>query len=281
MFCLQVNRQGVSASLPVAPFRKGSSFMAQRFQSLSFKVIATFILLTALSIAVINVLAYFASSRVSGEQALKAKESVLIFRGDMLQDQLEQLENQANLDCAHRSAADVDHQPEERLEDHREDFGRCTRRIEEGVHHQQSEPGRPAREADEAGGSSGFYYSSHETTQGEVARDLADTAFSDLLIIDLDGTVLYSPPPPPPPPPPYKKNDDFAENLKTDAWKSTGAGLAFAKAIENTAKATDDSAPTGFSGLARRCRQRQVGDLLCRADRQARCGEGRDAVQGA
>ena len=63
--------------------QRGSSYMAQRFQSLSFKVIATFILLTVLSIAVIDVLAYFASSRISDEQALKAKESVLIFRGDM------------------------------------------------------------------------------------------------------------------------------------------------------------------------------------------------------
>jgi methyl-accepting chemotaxis protein len=78
---------------------------------------------------------------------------------------------------------------------------------------------------------SGFYYSNHEKTQGEVARDLENTPFSDLLIADLDGFVLYS----------YKKNDDFAENLKSDAWKSTGAGLAFAKAIENTAKANDDA----------------------------------------
>ncbi|MGO7550583.1 methyl-accepting chemotaxis protein, partial [Rhizobium leguminosarum] len=61
-------------------------------------------------------------------------------------------------------------------------------------------------------GPSGFYYSSHEKTQGEVARDLEDTAFSDLLIVDLEGTVLYS----------YKKEDDFAENLKSDAWKATG-----------------------------------------------------------
>ncbi|MGO8617589.1 methyl-accepting chemotaxis protein, partial [Rhizobium ruizarguesonis] len=86
---------------------------------------------------------------------------------------------------------------------------------------------------------SGFYYSSHEKTQGEVARDLEDTAFIDLLIVDLEGTVLYS----------YKKEDDFAENLKSDAWKATGVGIAFAKAIDNTAKATDDAAPTGFSGL--------------------------------
>ncbi|MGO8506432.1 hypothetical protein AB9F35_33835, partial [Rhizobium leguminosarum] len=66
-----------------------------------------------------------------------------------------------------------------------------------------------------------------------------DTAFSDRLIVDLEGTVLYS----------YKKEDDFSENLKSDAWKATGAGIAFAKSIENTAKASDDTAPTGFSGL--------------------------------
>ena len=59
--------------------------MARRFQSLSFKVIAIFLVLTVLSIAVIDVLAYFASSRISDEQALRPKESMLIFRGDMLE----------------------------------------------------------------------------------------------------------------------------------------------------------------------------------------------------
>ncbi len=213
--------------------------MAQRFQSLSFKVIATFILLTTLSVAVINILAYFASSRVSDEQALKAKESVLIFRGDMLQDQLVQLENQATsiarIEALQMSITNL----KSGWKTMEKSSGDARGELKSVFITNNPNPADQREKLVKPEGPSGFYYSSHEKTQGEVARDLADTAFSDLLIVDLDGTVLYS----------YKKNDDFAENLKSDAWKSTGAGIAYAKAIENTAKATDDSAPTAFSGL--------------------------------
>lgn len=213
--------------------------MVQRFKSLSFKVIATFILLTALSIAVINVLAYFASSRISGEQALKAKESVLIFRGDMLQDQLEQLENQANsiarIEALQMSITSL----KSGWKTIEKTSGDARAELKKVFITNNPNPADQREKLVKPQAPSGFYYSNHETTQGEVARDLENTAFSDLLIADLDGNVLYS----------YEKNDDFAENLKTDAWKATGAGLAFAKAIANTAKATDDSAPTGFSGL--------------------------------
>jgi methyl-accepting chemotaxis protein len=221
------------------PFRKGSLFMAQRFQSLSFKVIATFILLTILSIALIDVLAYFASSRISDEQALKAKESVLIFRGDMLQDQLGQLENQANsiarIEALQMSITSL----RSGWKTIEKTSGDARAELRKVFITNNPNPGDQREKLAKPDGPSGFYYSSHEKTQGEVARDLENTAFSDLLIADLDGYVLYS----------YKKNDDFAENLKTDAWKATGAGTAFAKAIANTAKATDDSAPTAFSGL--------------------------------
>ncbi|KPH06000.1 methyl-accepting chemotaxis protein [Rhizobium acidisoli] len=213
--------------------------MAQRFQSLSFKVIATFILLTVLSIAVIDVLAYFASSRISDEQALKAKESVLIFRGDMLQDQLTQLENQATsiarIEALQMSITSL----KSGWKTIEKTSGDARAELKKVFISGNPNPADQREKLMKPEGPSGFYYSNHEKTQGEVARDLADTAFSDLLIADLDGTVLYS----------YKKQDDFAENLKTDAWKATGAGIAFAKAIENTAKATDDAAPTGFSGL--------------------------------
>ena len=213
--------------------------MAQRFQSLSFKVIATFILLTALSIAVINGLAYFASSRISGEQALKAKEGVLIFRGDMLQDQLEQLENQANsiarIEALQMSITSL----KSGWKTIEKTSGDARAELKKVFITNNPNPADQREKLVKPEAPSGFYYSNHEATQSEVARDLEKTAFSDLLIADLDGHVLYS----------YKKNEDFAENLKTDAWKSTGAGLAFAKAIANTAKATDDSAPAGFSGL--------------------------------
>ncbi|MBY3231263.1 methyl-accepting chemotaxis protein [Rhizobium laguerreae] len=213
--------------------------MARRFQSLSFKVIATFILLTVLSIAVIDVLAYFASSRISDEQALKAKESVLIFRGDMLQDQLTQLENQANsiarIEALQMSITNL----KSGWKTIEKTAGDARAELKKVFIAGNPNPADQREKLIKPEGPSGFYYSSHEKTQGEVARDLEDTAFSDLLIVDLEGTVLYS----------YKKEDDFAENLKSDAWKTTGAGIAFAKAIENTAKATDDTAPTGFSGL--------------------------------
>ncbi|MBB3964858.1 methyl-accepting chemotaxis protein [Rhizobium metallidurans] len=213
--------------------------MVQRFQSLSFKVIATFILLTALSIAAINCLAYFASSRISGEQALKAKESVLIFRGDMLRDQLAQLDNQANsiarIEALQMSITSL----KSGWKTIEKTSGDARAELKKVFITDNPNPAGEREKLLKPDAPSGFYYSNHEKTQGEVARDLQNTPFSDLLIADLDGFVLYS----------YKKNDDFAENLTSDAWKSTGAGLAFAKAIENTAKATDDGAPAGFSGL--------------------------------
>ena len=213
--------------------------MAQRFQSLSFKVIVTFILLTVLSIAVIDVLAYFASSRISDEQALKAKESVLIFRGDMLQDQLAQLENQANsiarIEALQMSITSL----KSGWKTIEKTSGDARAELKKVFISNNPNPADQREKLMKPEGPSGFYYSNHEKTQGEVARDLENTAFSDLLITDMDGSVLYS----------YKKDDNFAENLKADAWKATGAGLAYAKAVENTAKATDDSAPTAFSGL--------------------------------
>ncbi|WP_064694488.1 methyl-accepting chemotaxis protein [Rhizobium aegyptiacum] len=213
--------------------------MAQRFQSLSFKVIVTFILMTVLSIAVIDVLAYFASSRISDEQALKAKESVLIFRGDMLQDQLSQLENQANsiarIEALQMSITSL----KSGWKTIQKTSGDARAELKKVFITGNPNPADQREKLMKPEGPSGFYYSNHEQTQGEVARDLEGTAFSDLLIADLDGTVLYS----------YKKEDDFAENLKSDAWKASGAGIAFAKAIENIANATDDAAPTGFSGL--------------------------------
>lgn len=218
---------------------EGFVVMAQRFQSLSFKVIATFILLTALAVSTISVLGYFTSSRISDAQALKAKESVLIFRGDMLQDQLEQLENQASsiarIEALQMSITSL----KSGWKTIEKSSGDARGELKEVFITNNPNPADQREKLMKPEGPSGFYYSNHEKTQGEVARDLENTAFSDLLIADLDGSVLYS----------YKKDDNFAENLKADAWKATGAGIAFAKAMENTGKATDDSAPTAFSGL--------------------------------
>ncbi|MEZ2132093.1 MULTISPECIES: methyl-accepting chemotaxis protein [unclassified Sinorhizobium] len=213
--------------------------MARRFHSLSFKVIATFMLLTVLSIGVINVLAYLATSRISHEQALKAKESVLIFRGDMLKDQLGQIENQANSIARIEALQMAITSLRSGWKTIEKNSGNARTELRDVFITKNPNPADQREKLVKPEGPSGFYYSNHEKTQIEVARDLQGTAFSDLLIADMDGYVLYS----------YKKGDAFAENLKTDQWKSTGAGTAFAKAVENAGKATDDSAPTAFSGL--------------------------------
>ncbi len=244
--------------------------MAQRFQSLSFKVIATFILLTALAVSAISVLGYFASSRISDAQALKAKESVLIFRGDMLQDQLAQLENQANsiarieaLQMSITSLKSGWKTIEKSSGDVRGELKRVFITNNPNPADQREKLMKPE-------GPSGFYYSNHEKTQGEVARDLENTAFSDLLIADVDGSVLYS----------YKKDDNFAENLKADAWKVDGRGYRFRQGDRKRGEGNGRFRADRVFRPARRCFQRQVGDLLCRADHQARPAEGHHPLQG-
>ena len=69
--------------------------MTSRFNSLSSKVIGIFLLLTVLSVGLLNVLAYSTSSAVFEDQTFRSMRSTLTFRGDILNEQLAQLENQA------------------------------------------------------------------------------------------------------------------------------------------------------------------------------------------
>ena len=55
--------------------------MAARLHSLSFKLIAVFLVLTFVSVALLNVFAYRGSSQMFGEQTEKAMTSTLTFRG--------------------------------------------------------------------------------------------------------------------------------------------------------------------------------------------------------
>ncbi|TCL69799.1 methyl-accepting chemotaxis protein [Rhizobium sp. BK251] len=213
--------------------------MAQRFQSLSFKVIATFVLLTLVSISAIDMLAYYTSSRISGEQAQKAKESVLTFRGDMLRDRLEQLENQANSMARIEALQMAITSLKSGWKTIEKNSGNARAELKDVFITKNPNPADQREKLLKPEGPSGFYYSNHEKVQGDVAKTLGGTDFSDLLIADLEGNVLYS----------YKKGDAFAEDMKSDAWKDTGLGLAYARAIANAAQATEDSAPTAFSGL--------------------------------
>jgi len=69
--------------------------MTSRFNSLSSKVIGIFLLLTVLSVGLLNILAYSTSSAVFEDQTFRSMRSTLTFRGDILNEQLAQLENQA------------------------------------------------------------------------------------------------------------------------------------------------------------------------------------------
>eukprot|EP01035_Chromulina_nebulosa_P045704 gene45704-61889_t len=69
--------------------------MASLLNSLSSKVIAIFLVLTVITVALLNALAYRSSSTEFALQAEKAMASALTFRGHILTEQLAQLENQA------------------------------------------------------------------------------------------------------------------------------------------------------------------------------------------
>ena len=213
--------------------------MQQRLHSLSFKVTAIFLLLTIVSVGVLNVLAYVSSSGIFQRQALKSMESILVFRGDMLKDQLAQLESQAvsiaKIEALQMSITSL-RSGWKTIEKNSGDAGKeLTGVFVSG----NPNPADQREKLIKPEGPSGFYYSSHEKTQTEVAGFLKDSAFSDLLIADLDGNVIYS----------YKKTDAFAQNVAAGAWAERGIGIAFRTGKDNTAQATEDSAPSSFSGL--------------------------------
>lgn len=70
--------------------------MLNRFHSISTKVLAIFLALMAISTGALTLLGYQSSSGVLEEQASRSMESILVFRGDMLQERLEQLKTQAD-----------------------------------------------------------------------------------------------------------------------------------------------------------------------------------------
>ncbi|WFR99969.1 methyl-accepting chemotaxis protein [Rhizobium tumorigenes] len=213
--------------------------MSRRFQSLSLKVIATFLLLTLLSVAVLDGLAYIASNRLSDDQALEAKKSVLVFRGDMLQDQLQQIGTQADSIARIEAVQMTITSLRSGWKTIEKTSGDARAELQKVFVSQNPNPADQREKLLKPVGPSGFYYSSHETAQTEIGRDLQGSPFSDLLIADMDGAVIYS----------YKKGPAFAENLKSPAWIASSLGKTYADAVANVAKATNDTAPTAFSGL--------------------------------
>lgn len=214
--------------------------MTARIHSLSFKVIAVFLVLTFITVALLNIFAYRSSSQLFGEQTEKAMASTLTFRGDLLTEKLHALENQA------ASIAKIE-TLQQSLTGLKSGWNTITKSSGDAKAELQrifvKENPYQAGEREKLikpEGPSGFYYSTHETTQTQVAAYLDGTSFSDMLIADQNGNVVYS----------YKKGPAFAENLKDGSFAATGLGKVYQQSVDAAAKAVDDVVGVNFSGLS-------------------------------
>ncbi|MGV8939032.1 MAG: methyl-accepting chemotaxis protein [Allorhizobium sp.] len=213
--------------------------MIKLLNSLSFKVIGIFMLLTIVSIGILNALAYHYTSAIFQDQAYRSMQSTLTFRGDMLEERLTQLENQAV------SIARIEslQQSLSALKSGWNTISKTSGDAPAELKKQfvlQNPYGADEREKLlKPEGPSGFYYSSHEKAQADVAGFLKETDFRDLLMVDATGNILYS----------YKKDALFAENVASGPLASSAIGRVFAKSMEQAAKATDDVVTASFSGL--------------------------------
>ncbi|MDS7595155.1 methyl-accepting chemotaxis protein [Agrobacterium tumefaciens] len=211
--------------------------MLNRFHSISTKVLVIFLALMATSTAALTLLGYQSSSSVLQEQASKSMESILVFRGDMLQERLEQLETQADsiakiesLQMAVVSMRSGWGTVQKNSGDAKAELQRVF--VKDNPFSQREKLIKPENP-------SGFYYSTHEKTQTDIAGFLQGTPFSDVLFVDPAGTVYYS----------YLKGPAFGETVSGGAWADSGLGAAFSRGADNAKKAVNDAAQTSFSGL--------------------------------
>ncbi|MCM2398577.1 methyl-accepting chemotaxis protein [Rhizobium sp. S95] len=213
--------------------------MVFRFNSLSSKVIGIFLLLTALSVGILNVLAYFTSSSLFDKQTYRAMDGTLTFRGDMLREQLQQLENQATSIAKIEGLQQSFTSMKSGWNTIVKNSGDAKGELQTVFVKNNPYPAGEREKLLKPEGPSGFYYSNHEATQNLVASYLRDTQFRDLLMVDQAGNVIYS----------YRKGPFFAENATGSELAGSGLGQAFARSADAAAKAVEDVAPTAFSGL--------------------------------
>ncbi len=182
-----------------------ASAMLNRFHSISTKVLAIFLALMAISTGALTLLGYQSSSGVLEEQASKSMESILVFRGDMLQERLEQLKTQADsiakiesLQMAVVSMRSGWATVQKNSGDAKAELQRVF--VTENPFGEKEKLIKPESP-------SGFYYSTHEKTQTDIGGYLQGTPFSDVLFIDPAGTVYYS----------YLKGSAFGETVTGSA----------------------------------------------------------------
>ncbi len=213
--------------------------MRLNFHSLSSKVIGIFLLLTVLSVAALNYMAYISSSSIFQRQTQKTMNSTLTFRGDMLTSDLAQFESQA-ISVAKIEAmqsAIVSLRSGWKTLDN--DGGKAASTLVKTFVTDNPYGADEREKLIKPEGASIYYFTAHEKTQTDVAAILKGTDFADLLIADVTGNVIYT----------YKKGPAFAANLKTPDWSATSLGKSYAAAIDAAAKAGDEPPAPVFSDI--------------------------------
>ena len=214
--------------------------MSRYLTSMRARVSVLFIFFMVLTSAVLLAIAYVGSSGVFRAQASAAREATLTFRADTLTERLAQVRRQAE-SIARIEALQQDltnlKSGWKTVEKTAGDAGKALIDI-----YVTKNP-NPADKRElliKPEGPSGFYFSSHEKTQTEVAQYLANGPFSDMLMADTQGNIIYS----------YKKGDAFGQNVTGGELAQSGLGLVYAAAMKAVAASKDgETADTTFSGL--------------------------------
>ncbi len=198
--------------------------------------------------AVLLAIAYLGSSGVFQQQASAARAATLTFRADMLSEKLAQLRGQAE-SIARIEALQQDltnmKSGWKTVEKTSGDAGKAL--IDVYVTRNPN-PADKRELLVKVDGPSGFYFSSHEKTQSDVQTYLANGPFSDLLMADAQGNIIYS----------YKKHETFARNVASGDLAKSGLGTVYSLANKAVAASKDgETAETVFSGLAISARDRQ------------------------
>jgi methyl-accepting chemotaxis protein len=213
--------------------------MPKMLQSLQAKVVAIFLILTALSVIGLSVLGYYGSSSIFIGQTSASMQSILEFRSSNLSSQLHQIREQAS------SLAKI-----EALQQSMVNLKSGWKSLDKKPGDAKAEllkyfvagnPNPPEKRSllIKPEGPGGYYYSAHEALQPEVQKLLASSPFSDLLMADAKGNIFYT----------FLKGDRFTENATDAQWADTGLSKVFTLVSESVKKAENDEIPASFSGL--------------------------------
>ena len=213
--------------------------MNRVFKSVGARVTGLFMLFMVLSGAVLLAIAYLGSSGVFQDQASAARQATLTFRADMLSERLGQLRGQAD-SIARIEALQQDLTNLKSGWKTLEKTGEAGKQLIDVYVTRNPNPADKRELLVKADGPSGFYFSSHEKTQADVQTYLSGGPFSDLLMADTQGNVIYS----------YKKTEAFGRTIASGELAKSGLGIVYGLANKAVAASKDgETAETVFSGL--------------------------------